>query len=281
MAPSEARPPRSQRRTIWIHIGIHKTGTTSIQTALARNRDLLRAHGVYVPKAGTIDRLSGHHAIAWAARGDPRYRAELGDIHDLCRELSVIEEPVALISSEALEYLVERGDALRDIETALRRAGWETCYLVYLRRQGDYAASLWRELAKHGLKVGYAGFVLEILVRGRFVMKGDWVFHFDFMRFLERWRAATTGAIRARAYESGQPAPHLIRDLLLLLGVDASAAVAVAERAPVLNVAERRRSGPVERLAHALLTIRFARSNLRLRRSWDVALASRSCRPSP
>ena len=54
-------------RIIWLHIGVHKTGTTSIQTALARHRDLLRTHGVYVPKAGTVDRCSGHHAIAWAA----------------------------------------------------------------------------------------------------------------------------------------------------------------------------------------------------------------------
>lgn len=267
--------PNPARRTIWLHIGVHKTGTTSIQTTLARHRDLLRTHGVYVPKAGTVDACSGHHAIAWAALEDSRYRPAYGDIHDLCRELSVIPERVALISSEALEYLVEQGDALREIEAALLQVGWEARYVVYLRRQSGYAASLWNELAKHGLNVGYGRFVWEILLHGRFVMNRNWVFHFDFMRFLAHWRAATTGPIQARAYERDRPAAHLIRDFLLLLGVDADAAASVAERSPTLNVGAARRPGMGERLVAVLLEARFARSNARLRRSWGVDLSSR------
>jgi hypothetical protein len=266
--------PAPARRVVWMHIGLHKTGTTSIQAALAEHRDLLRTHGIYVPRIGTIDPCSGHHAIAWAARSDQRYRVEFGDVHDLCRELSGVPEPVALISSEALEYLVEQGSALRGIESALRQAGWEPRYIVYLRRQSDYAASLWKELAKHGLSLGYAGFVLEILLRGRFVMNGDWVFHFDFVRFLERWRAAATGEISARAYDRAQPAPRLIRDFLLLVGLAAPVAAAIAEQTPAMNVGSPGRPGLGERLAGTLLTLRFARSNACLRRSWNVELAS-------
>ncbi|MGD9511401.1 MAG: hypothetical protein AB7I59_05840 [Geminicoccaceae bacterium] len=229
-------------------------------------------HGVYVPKAGTTDPRSGHHGIAWAARADRRYRTELGDLGDLCRELSAASEPVAVISSEALGYLVEQGDSLRHMESALRQTGWEPHYLVYLRRQGNYAASLWKELAKHGLSVGYARFVLEILLRGRVVTRDGWVFHFDYARFLDRWRAVTTGAIQARAYEPGRPAAHLIRDFLVLLGVAAPAAATIAEQTPALNVGDRGRPGLIVDAADALLTARFARANARLRRSWHVDL---------
>ena len=96
----------------------------------------------------------------------------------------------------------------------------------------------------------------------------------DFARFLERWRAVTTGAIQARAYEPSRPAAHLIRDFLLVLGVGAPAATVVAEQTPVLNVGERRRPGLMANVADALLMVRFARANARLRRLWHVDLTS-------
>jgi hypothetical protein len=104
-------------------------------------------------------------------------------------------------------------------------------------------------------------------------MNGDWVFHLDFVRFLERWRAATTGEISARAYDRARLAPALIRDFLLLVGVDAPVAAAIAEQTPTLNVGSGGRRGLGNRLADILLRARFARSNARLRRSWKVELA--------
>lgn len=236
------------RRTIWIYIGVHKTATTSIQAALAQSRDVLRTYGIFVPKAGTTGPNSGHHAIGWAARGrlalsrgvrrpprtrqgtERRSRACGGD---LCRGPRISGRAEQVVAAD-------RG--------RIAAGGLEPRYIVYLRRQSDYATSLWNELAKHGLSVGYARFMMEILLHGKFVMNGDWVFYFDFARFLARWRATTTGAIHARAYERGWPAPDLIRDFLLLVGVDAPAAAAIAERSPALNVGSPRQPGLVRTL---------------------------------
>lgn len=46
---------------IVLHIGTHKTATTTVQDTLAANRKLLAAHGIVYPK---LDRFSGHHTLA-------------------------------------------------------------------------------------------------------------------------------------------------------------------------------------------------------------------------
>jgi hypothetical protein len=45
-----------------LHIGTHKTGTTSLQAWLANNREALAANGVSYPHA-TVAHGSGHHRL--------------------------------------------------------------------------------------------------------------------------------------------------------------------------------------------------------------------------
>ena len=46
---------------IVLHIGTHKTATTTVQDTLAANRALLAEHGIIYPK---LDRFAGHHTLA-------------------------------------------------------------------------------------------------------------------------------------------------------------------------------------------------------------------------
>lgn len=53
-------------KTVYIHVGLHKTGSTSIQVALSSARSLAGA-GVLYPKAGRPEKAAfGHHELAWA-----------------------------------------------------------------------------------------------------------------------------------------------------------------------------------------------------------------------
>lgn len=54
--------PRPPRRTLILHIGMGKTGTTAIQNALWDNREVLARHGVTYPSVGTV--AKAHHLIA-------------------------------------------------------------------------------------------------------------------------------------------------------------------------------------------------------------------------
>ncbi|HMN86610.1 MAG TPA: hypothetical protein PKA74_11550, partial [Bauldia sp.] len=49
-------------RTLLIHVGPHKTGTTAIQQSLVENAALLRAAGHSYPEVGFL--LFGHHGLA-------------------------------------------------------------------------------------------------------------------------------------------------------------------------------------------------------------------------
>jgi hypothetical protein len=55
-----------------LHIGTHKTGTTSIQRFCGNNRDALREHGVWYPSAsvGPFPKHYAHHRIAHAIAGN-------------------------------------------------------------------------------------------------------------------------------------------------------------------------------------------------------------------
>lgn len=44
-----------------LHLGLHKTGTSAIQRALHKNRELLRTNGIYYPDTGSFE---AHHAVA-------------------------------------------------------------------------------------------------------------------------------------------------------------------------------------------------------------------------
>ena len=54
---------------VLLHAGFHKTGTTTVQQALYRNRDALAAHLRLVPRARMAP--AGKAAQAWSAGGDP------------------------------------------------------------------------------------------------------------------------------------------------------------------------------------------------------------------
>ena len=81
---------------------------------------------------------------------------------------------------------------------------------MLFRRQSGYAGSLYAELLRHGLTASFPRFVAEILGRARFVLHGDWCFHFDYMAFTARWARAARGTLHVRAFTRQQPGSRLI-----------------------------------------------------------------------
>src|SRR5690349_17435208 len=91
------------KRICYIHVGPHKTGTTSIQWFLQENRAELLKGGYFVPESET--KRGAHHALAEGLAGLDvgRHREPL-----VARSITAIAETPAhniIISSEALEGL--------------------------------------------------------------------------------------------------------------------------------------------------------------------------------
>jgi len=91
------------KRICYIHVGPHKTGTTSIQWFLQENSAELLAHGYFVPEGDT--KRGAHHALAEALAG-----LDVGEDREplVTKSITAMSETPArtiIISSEALEGL--------------------------------------------------------------------------------------------------------------------------------------------------------------------------------
>ncbi len=131
-----------------LHIGLPKTGTTTIQHFLRINYDILLQGGVLYPQSGRT--YEAHHQLA-AAFQDFKYdwvpHIELGSILDqLQNEISQTDAKKVIISSEILTWL-ERPDALLE---KLKPFFDFIRVVIFLRRQDDWLESAYR----HDLTVG-------------------------------------------------------------------------------------------------------------------------------
>ncbi len=57
-------------KTVYLHIGTHRTGSTSIQRFMANAEEALAEQGIIYPKTGRPDtdwtNQYGHHELAWS-----------------------------------------------------------------------------------------------------------------------------------------------------------------------------------------------------------------------
>jgi hypothetical protein len=97
--------------TLILHIGWHRTASTSIQQALCESRDRLLQQGVLYPLTGL--HVGAHHSIAWGVTGMPiKGWGHLPDFQNLLDQLA---EEIRLtccdnviISSEDLRLIVNQ-----------------------------------------------------------------------------------------------------------------------------------------------------------------------------
>jgi hypothetical protein len=143
-----------------IHIGLAKTGTSSLQKALVESADVLAAGGaVYPLPAGWLG--NGHHRLALASvNGDIDHLAALwGEIEPL------IGAPTIMLSSESFAQAQPRAiTTLKEIMDR-RLGGRDYKILLTIRRWPDRLVSLWHELVRTGLGDGLPAFLARELAR--------------------------------------------------------------------------------------------------------------------
>jgi hypothetical protein len=134
----------------YIHIGVHKTGTTSIQILLGRHRCALRKHGISVPVAGnpwSLD-VGYHHNIAFELNHDNRFVPGRGGLDALCRELEKEECPTVVISSEDLCASTRDAGKVARLREPIAAMGYEIIWVVYFRTYPEWAESAYIEISK-------------------------------------------------------------------------------------------------------------------------------------
>src|SRR4051795_5892345 len=93
------------KRVCYIHVGPHKSGTTSIQWFLQENRAELLKHGYFVPESET--KRGAHHALAEALAGLDVGEHRQSLVTKSIRAIAETASETIIISSEALEGILE------------------------------------------------------------------------------------------------------------------------------------------------------------------------------
>lgn len=129
-------------KRLYIHIGIHKTGTSSLQAMCVRNREYLATKNIYYPTSCLWK--GGHHNLAWEIIKDQRADEKYGNINALFQEINENTSEVYLISSEDFSrFSINHKEQLKQLF-----AQFEVKIIIYIRNQFDYIVSSWSTIIR-------------------------------------------------------------------------------------------------------------------------------------
>lgn len=209
-------------RKLFLHVGMHKTATTSLQVSLEAGTAILNKNGVHRLMTGVPPMNSAHHNLAWQITQDPRHRHDWGTLRDLIDELESSHTggtSDVLITSEEFECSISRRpEGFRQFVAEVARRGFEVVVVTYLRNQVDYVRSLYFELLKHGLPDPFDVFARKCVERG-FVTFKQQVFALDYDSFLRQIQDIPSVTLVVRSYDSTKGA--ILEDFLRVIGPDA------------------------------------------------------------
>ncbi len=210
-------------REIILHIGVMKTGTSSIQRVLAGHREALAARGIAYPRSpgnanhGLLaaalvpDQMRIGHVNPAVWEGMPPERRIAQFRREFADEMAALPQGVTriLFSAEQMSgWLIEDASvaALRDL---LAPHGERFRVILYLRRQDSLAASAYNQ----NLRVG--GLQPPSL-------RGTAPAFYDYAALLDRWaRIFGEDAIRPRIFErEAMAGGDVVEDFLATAGMD-------------------------------------------------------------
>jgi hypothetical protein len=204
---------RQKGKTLFLHIGLQKTGTTSIQTFLTQNQSLLADHGFVYPdphkvRIGLDDINHGHLSMCltgyWRETGYQLNREEAwGELRDLYFETDghLLISHEGLSTPQMLPHLPFIRKMLGDLNVKI---------VLYLRRQDIFVQSVYKERLKAD----------ETREFQQAFEQGDYPRLLQFYSILEHWQKCVgRNNVIVRPYESGQLlGGDVLKDFLDVVG---------------------------------------------------------------
>lgn len=148
---------------VLLHVGVHKTGTTAIQAALADAREDLAGHNVRYP-----GKLQAQHRAALALLGRPwgwnnRGGGVMDREHfDRLAKRTVKAPGRVVISSEF--FCEASAEQAKEAVTALGDSGTRPVHVVVtLRNLGKLLPSSWQQYLKYGMTTSYDAWLTDVL----------------------------------------------------------------------------------------------------------------------
>lgn len=177
------------RNGVLLHVGVHKTGTTAVQAALADARPELKQRGVHYPGKRKAQHRSAlalnQRTWGWKDKGGEVY--DISVYEWLVRQVGRHDDRVVVSSEFFCEGSVDEAcRVVTDFDPE------RVHVIIGLRNLGRLLPSSWQQYLKYGLEMGY-----ERWLRGVFENKGKATPSF--------WRRNDHGAVVQRWAEAAGP----------------------------------------------------------------------------
>tara|TARA_Y100001958_G_C21113003_1_gene459342 strand:- start:148 stop:948 length:801 start_codon:yes stop_codon:yes gene_type:complete len=132
------------KKLAFIHIGLHKTGSTSLQRFLKLNEIKQK---IYIPKSFRLDNdeIINHAPLAWYFYGDERFKKYNEVINNFKKEIE--NKKKIFISSEDFSILLSNIEQKKNFERIFEK--FKIIYICFLRNTKNKNLSLTNELIKH------------------------------------------------------------------------------------------------------------------------------------
>ena len=134
------------KRVCYIHVGPHKTGTTSIQWFLRENRAELLKYGYFVPETGNVN--GGHHPLVRQLCGQEVPQQHRRAAAKFVQALGGTSCEAVVISSEALEDLLRKREHASAFFNRIRELELEPTLVVFPRNQPQLINSRYVEVVR-------------------------------------------------------------------------------------------------------------------------------------
>lgn len=209
-----------------LHIGVEKTGTTSIQSFLSTNHDQLVASHILYPRDLC---LQNQLCLPACAIGIPDHDeitrqvhrfiarfgySEISDYmrHTLTRQIEKFNPDVMILSNEHLHSRVRKISQMRALLEVLRELSTTVKVIVYIRRQDRLALSVHSSNFKYGRM--YMSSPLPPVVF-------DTRYYYDYRKILSGWEeAAGSGNVIVRIFDRREfAAGDVVPDFFQALGL--------------------------------------------------------------
>jgi hypothetical protein len=153
-------------KQLYIHCGLHKTGTTALQHALSEKRQALLKHHFLYPKIGVPYQSVAQHNLAWQLNRDRRFQTGLGDWDKLFAQFKDFDGAM-VISSEDFETTLLKPSRWKAVIERAAKFEVQITFLIYLREPKSYFESLYLELLKHGCGEEFINVFNSVMLSGK------------------------------------------------------------------------------------------------------------------
>lgn len=137
--------------TVFIHIGMPKTASTSMQKLLYDYQDII-SENFFIPKSCQLSTgLINHGNIFFEMSKDIRFDPTKGNFNDLLNEIKDVKKNI-ILTAEDFSYLLTNNKHKKYFEQSIEKLNYNIQYLCFFRNEVSYFFSVLKELKAQKIK---------------------------------------------------------------------------------------------------------------------------------